>query len=76
MKLDGEVVRGIFETIDERASFVMRTDDGRGSRIAAGDVHFGAVASASQRNRMRILTQCARPTNWYSCRWAASARSA
>ena len=46
VKVDGRVVRGIFETIDEDCRFVIRTEDGERVTIAAGDVHFGAVASA------------------------------
>ncbi|MCT7375790.1 biotin--[acetyl-CoA-carboxylase] ligase [Chelativorans salis] len=46
VRVDGRVVRGIFETIDEACRFVIREDDGSRLRIAAGDVHFGAVASA------------------------------
>lgn len=48
VRLDGKVQRGIFETIDEECRFVIR-DPANGNliRIAAGDVHFGAVASAS-----------------------------
>ncbi|MFC6490501.1 biotin--[acetyl-CoA-carboxylase] ligase, partial [Nitratireductor sp. GCM10026969] len=45
VRVDGRVVRGIFETIDELCRFVIREDDGTRLRIAAGDVHFGAVAS-------------------------------
>lgn len=47
VRLDGEVVRGLFETIDEDCRFVIRQRDGRLLNIAAGDVHFGAVASAT-----------------------------
>ncbi|WP_157015322.1 biotin--[acetyl-CoA-carboxylase] ligase [Mesorhizobium xinjiangense] len=47
VRLDGEVVRGIFETIDEDCRFVIRDRSARLHRIAAGDVHFGAVASAT-----------------------------
>lgn len=47
VRLDGEVLRGKFETIDQDCRFVIRLDDGRLTQIAAGDVHFGAVASAS-----------------------------
>lgn len=46
VRVDGEVVRGVFETIDEECRFVIRREDGRTICIAAGDVHFGAVASA------------------------------
>ncbi len=45
VRIDGNVVRGAFETIDEDCRFVIRTGGGL-VRIAAGDVHFGAVASA------------------------------
>jgi len=45
VRIEGRVVRGIFETIDESCQFVIREDDGARLLIAAGDVHFGAVAS-------------------------------
>ncbi|WP_024585828.1 biotin--[acetyl-CoA-carboxylase] ligase [Aliihoeflea sp. 2WW] len=47
VRAEGRVVRGRFETIDEECRFVIRENDGNTIRIAAGDVHFGAVASAS-----------------------------
>ncbi|ATU91979.1 biotin--[acetyl-CoA-carboxylase] ligase [Phyllobacterium zundukense] len=47
VRVDGTVLRGIFETIDEDCRFVIRDNDGERVKIAAGDVHFGAVASAS-----------------------------
>ncbi len=47
VRVDGNVVRGIFETIDDDCRFVIRARDGEIVRIAAGDVHFGAVASAA-----------------------------
>ena len=47
VKADGRVVRGIFESIDEECRFVIREDDGNAVAIAAGDVHFGTVASAA-----------------------------
>ena len=47
VRIDGEVVRGVFETIDEDCRFVIRNRAGETLRIAAGDVHFGAVASAT-----------------------------
>ncbi len=47
VRLDGAVVRGIFETIDEQCRFVIREASGNRRAIAAGDVHFGAVASAA-----------------------------
>lgn len=46
VRVDGRVVRGTFETIDEDCRFVIREDQGSIVTIAAGDVHFGAVASA------------------------------
>jgi BirA family biotin operon repressor/biotin-[acetyl-CoA-carboxylase] ligase len=46
VRVDGNVVRGVFETIDEDCRFVIRDDRGDMLKIAAGDVHFGAVASA------------------------------
>ena len=46
VRLDGSVVRGVFETIDAECRFVIREAGGRRHVIAAGDVHFGAVASA------------------------------
>lgn len=47
VRLDGTVIRGIFETIDDECRFVIREADGRRHAVAAGDVHFGAVASAA-----------------------------
>ncbi len=46
VRVDGEVVRGVFDGIDEDCRFVLRRSDGVPLTIAAGDVHFGAVASA------------------------------
>jgi BirA family biotin operon repressor/biotin-[acetyl-CoA-carboxylase] ligase len=46
VRVDGNVVRGVFETIDEDCRFVIRSSGGNIVKIAAGDVHFGAVASA------------------------------
>ena len=46
VRVDGNVVRGVFETIDEDCRFVIRARGGEVMRIAAGDVHFGAVATA------------------------------
>ncbi len=43
---DGVVRRGIFETIDPAGRLVIRDDDGARFTITAGDVHFGATASA------------------------------
>jgi BirA family biotin operon repressor/biotin-[acetyl-CoA-carboxylase] ligase len=47
VQVDGVVLRGIFETIDEDCHFVIRDNDGARVKIAAGDVHFGTVASAN-----------------------------
>lgn len=43
---DGTVRRGIFETIDSSGRLIIRDDDGARHPITAGDVHFGATASA------------------------------
>lgn len=43
---DGIVRRGIFETIDSSGRLIIRGDDGSRFPITAGDVHFGATASA------------------------------
>ena len=47
VRIDGRVVRGVFETIDEDCRLAIRETNGNVVRIAAGDVHFGAVASSS-----------------------------
>jgi BirA family transcriptional regulator, biotin operon repressor / biotin---[acetyl-CoA-carboxylase] ligase len=39
-------VEGIFDTIDEAGCLIVRTSDGRRVPISAGDVYFGAAASA------------------------------
>ena len=43
-----EVVRGIFETIDDAGRLIVRADDQRLIAITAGDVHFGATATTSR----------------------------
>jgi len=43
---NGEVVRGIFESIDDAGRLIVRVEDDRRIVITAGDVHFGATASA------------------------------
>ncbi len=48
VNVEGRMARGTFETIDEECRFVIRENDGSTIRIAAGDVHFGAVASVPQ----------------------------
>jgi BirA family biotin operon repressor/biotin-[acetyl-CoA-carboxylase] ligase len=47
VRIGGDVVRGTFETIDEECRFLVRDRTGRLWPVAAGDVHFGAVASAA-----------------------------
>ena len=47
VKMGGDVLRGTFETIDESCRFVIRDRQGMAHAIAAGDVHFGAIASAT-----------------------------
>lgn len=42
----GAVVRGIFETIDDAGRLIVRGEDNSRIAITAGDVHFGATASA------------------------------
>jgi BirA family biotin operon repressor/biotin-[acetyl-CoA-carboxylase] ligase len=42
---DGEVVRGVFEAIDDSGRLLIRAADRRLIPITAGDVHFGATAS-------------------------------
>jgi BirA family biotin operon repressor/biotin-[acetyl-CoA-carboxylase] ligase len=46
VRMGGEVFRGAFETIDEDGMLVLRDPAGGARRIAAGDVHFGAAATA------------------------------
>ncbi len=43
------VIAGTFETIDDAGCMVIATPDGARATIAAGDVHFGAVASTGSR---------------------------
>jgi BirA family biotin operon repressor/biotin-[acetyl-CoA-carboxylase] ligase len=42
---DGEVVRGVFETIDDAGRLIVRANDNSRVTITAGDAHFGATAS-------------------------------
>jgi BirA family biotin operon repressor/biotin-[acetyl-CoA-carboxylase] ligase len=42
---NGDIVRGIFETIDDSGRLIVRADDDTRIAITAGDVHFGATAS-------------------------------
>ena len=43
---NGSVLRGIFETIDDHGRLILRADGDRRIAVTAGDVHFGATASA------------------------------
>lgn len=47
VNLGERILRGTFETIDEQCRFVIRTEDGSTETIAAGDVHFGTVATVA-----------------------------
>jgi BirA family biotin operon repressor/biotin-[acetyl-CoA-carboxylase] ligase len=42
----GSAVEGIFDTIDDTGCMIVRTSEGRRVPISAGDVYFGAAASA------------------------------
>lgn len=42
---DGDVVRGIFESIDDSGRLIVRANDNSRILITAGDVHFGVTAS-------------------------------
>lgn len=46
VRLAGEVLRGVFETIDEAGRLVVRAPDGSRRTVSAGEVHFGVAASA------------------------------
>ncbi len=46
VRIDGEVTRGVFETIDETGRLVVRTESGARRTITAGEVHFGAAGTA------------------------------
>lgn len=45
VNMNGQVLRGIFQSIDDKGQLVVKTDDGDLMPIAAGDVHFGTTAS-------------------------------
>jgi BirA family transcriptional regulator, biotin operon repressor / biotin---[acetyl-CoA-carboxylase] ligase len=42
---DGDIVRGIFETVDDAGRLIVRANDNSRVAITAGDVHFGVTAS-------------------------------
>ena len=46
VSIGANVFRGAFETIDDEGRLVVRTPEGSERAIAAGDVHFGVVATA------------------------------
>jgi BirA family biotin operon repressor/biotin-[acetyl-CoA-carboxylase] ligase len=48
VRLGEEIVRGAFDTIDEQGMLVMRTPKGDVRKVAAGDVYFGAAATAGR----------------------------
>ena len=43
---NGDVLRGVFETIDDAGRLIVRRDDNTRTAVTAGDVYFGATASA------------------------------
>ena len=43
---EGDVVRGIFESIDDAGRLIVRADNSSRIAITAGDVHFGVTATA------------------------------
>jgi BirA family biotin operon repressor/biotin-[acetyl-CoA-carboxylase] ligase len=45
---DGDVVRGIFETVDDSGRLIVRANDNSRIAITAGDVHFGVTATAGR----------------------------
>jgi BirA family biotin operon repressor/biotin-[acetyl-CoA-carboxylase] ligase len=45
---EGDVVRGIFETIDDSGRLIVRGNDNSRITITAGDVHFGITATAGR----------------------------
>jgi BirA family biotin operon repressor/biotin-[acetyl-CoA-carboxylase] ligase len=48
VRVGDEVYSGVFETIDEEGRLVIRSHNGMMRTIAAGEVHFGATATARQ----------------------------
>lgn len=47
VKNGGEVMRGVFETIDSHGMLVVRAEDGRLHHVSAGDVHFSVAATVN-----------------------------
>jgi BirA family biotin operon repressor/biotin-[acetyl-CoA-carboxylase] ligase len=48
VRLGAEIVRGVFQTIDPAGQLILRSKDGATRAIAAGEVHFGAAATARE----------------------------
>jgi BirA family biotin operon repressor/biotin-[acetyl-CoA-carboxylase] ligase len=48
VRLGAEVARGVFESIDDAGQLILRSRDGTGRAIAAGEVHFGEAATARE----------------------------
>jgi BirA family transcriptional regulator, biotin operon repressor / biotin---[acetyl-CoA-carboxylase] ligase len=48
VRLGADTVRGAFETIDDAGHLIVRAHDGTLRAIAAGEVHFGAAATARE----------------------------
>ena len=46
VKSGEDVLRGTFETIDDEGRLIVRSGDGSSRAISAGEVHFGATATA------------------------------
>ena len=46
VKIGEEIHRGTFETIDDEGRLIVRASDGSSRAITAGEVHFGATATA------------------------------
>jgi BirA family biotin operon repressor/biotin-[acetyl-CoA-carboxylase] ligase len=47
VKIGSDVFRGTFETIDDEGRLIVRAGDGSSRAISAGEVHFGAAATAA-----------------------------
>jgi BirA family transcriptional regulator, biotin operon repressor / biotin---[acetyl-CoA-carboxylase] ligase len=48
IRIGADTLRGTFETIDDAGQLILRTPNGTTRAIAAGDVHFGAAATARE----------------------------
>jgi BirA family transcriptional regulator, biotin operon repressor / biotin---[acetyl-CoA-carboxylase] ligase len=46
VRVNASLARGVFETIDKAGRLILRRDDGTLAAISAGEVHFGAAATA------------------------------